>query len=156
MDKLPVDIATAERIMLGPDETVVLASCADTNGDLFAVEVRMQPGGGPPVMHRHEPSEIYFVKEGAFTFYVGEGADVQRIQAGSGDVVPLRGGTPHTVRNESTELAVALVVHTPGQPMETFCRAVAAMASDGPPDMQIVLEVASRSGIEMLGPIPAS
>ena len=155
MDNLPVDFATAERIMLGPDETIVLASCEDTRGDLFAVEVRMQPGGGPPVMHRHEPSEIYFVKEGVFTMYVGEGADVRRLQAGPGDVVPLRGGTPHTVRNESTELAVARVVHTPGQPMETFCRTVAAMAADGPPEMEAVLEVASRSGIEMLGPIPA-
>ena len=155
MDDLPVDFATAERIMLGPDETIVLASCEDTRGDLFAVEVRMQPGGGPPVMHRHEPSEIYFVKEGVFTMYVGEGADVRRLQAGPGDVVPLRGGTPHTVRNESTELAVARVVHTPGQPMEKFCRTVAAMAADGPPEMEAVLEVASRSGIEMLGPIPA-
>ena len=155
MDNLPVDFATAERIMLGPDETIVLASCEDTRGDLFAVEVRMQPGGGPPVMHRHEPSEIYFVKEGVFTMYVGEGADVRRLQAGPGDVVPLRGGTPHTVRNESTELAVARVVHTPGQPMEKFCRTVAAMAADGPPEMEAVLEVASRSGIEMLGPIPA-
>jgi mannose-6-phosphate isomerase-like protein (cupin superfamily) len=155
MDNLPVDIATADRIMLGPDETIVLASCADTNDDLFAVEVRMQPGGGPPVMHRHDPSEIYFVTAGVFTMYVGEGADLQRIEAGPGAVVPLRGGTPHTVRNESTELAVARVVHTPGRPMETFCRAVAAMSADGPPDMADVLEVASSNGIEMLGPIPA-
>jgi mannose-6-phosphate isomerase-like protein (cupin superfamily) len=155
MDKLPVDIATAERVLLGPDETIVLASCADTHDDLFAVEVRMHPGGGPPLMHRHEPSEIYFVKEGVFTIYVGEGAHVRRVEAGPDDVVPLRGGTPHTVRNEGTELAVALVVHAPGRPMESFCRAVAAIAADGPPDMEEVLEVASRNGIEMLGPIPA-
>ena len=155
MDNLPVDLATAERIMLGPDETVVLASCADTNGDLFAVEVRMSPGGGPPVMHRHDPSEIYLVREGIFTFYVGESPHVQRIQAGTGDVVPLRGGTPHTVRNEGTELAVAQVVHTPGGPMEAFCRAVADMSTEGPPEMEAVLEVASKNGIEMLGPIPS-
>lgn len=155
MDKLPVDYGTAERIMLGPDESVVLATCADTDGDLFAVEVRMQPGGGPPVMHRHAPSEIYVVKEGVFTMYVGESADVRRIEAGPGDVVPLRGGTPHAVRNEGTVLAVGSVVHAPGQPMETFCRAVAAMGGDGPPDMAAVLEVASRNGIELLGPIPS-
>lgn len=156
MDKLPVDIATADRIMLGPDETVVLASCADTDGDLFAVEVRMRPGGGPPVMHRHDPSEIYFVREGAFTFYVGDGPHPRRVVATAGDVVPLRGGTPHTVRNEGTELAVASVVHAPGGPMETFCRTVAAMGSDGPPEMAAVLEVAARNGIEMLGPIPSA
>ena len=59
------------------------------------------------------------------------------------------------MRNEGTELAVASVVHTPGQPMETFCRAMAAMAGDGPPDMAAALEVASQNGIEMLGPIPS-
>ena len=30
------------------DEITVLATSAQTNGDLFAVEVRMPPGGGPP------------------------------------------------------------------------------------------------------------
>ena len=55
----------------------MLASCADTNDDLFAVEVRMYPGGGPPVMHRHAPSEIYFVQAGEFTFYLGAGDSVR-------------------------------------------------------------------------------
>jgi mannose-6-phosphate isomerase-like protein (cupin superfamily) len=154
MDNLPVDIATAETIMLGPDETVILASCADTNDDLFAVEVRMQPGGGPPVMHSHEPSEIYFVKEGVFSIYVGEDGDVRRIRAAAGDVVPLRGGTPHTVRNEGDRVAVAHVVHTPGRPMESFVREVGAMAVDGPPAMEDAMRVAMQNGITMLGPIP--
>ncbi len=95
------------------------------------------------------------MKSGTFTLYVGDGTDVRRVQAGPGDVVPLRGGTPHTVRNEGDELAVASVVHAPGRPMESLVRAVAAMASDGPPEMDAVLEVASRNGIEMLGPIPS-
>jgi len=142
--------------MLGPDETVVLASCADTNGDLFAVEVRMHPGGGPPVMHRHDPGEVYRVLEGEFTFYIGDGAGgARRITAGPGDVVPLSGGVPHTVRNESDSDAVAFMVHAPGGPMEGFVRAAAALAAEGRPTMDDVLEVAARHGIELLGPIPA-
>jgi mannose-6-phosphate isomerase-like protein (cupin superfamily) len=151
--------ATAERLALGADETVVLATCAATGGALFAVEVRMHPGGGPPVMHRHDPGEVYRVLEGEFTFYVGgDGAGdgpVRRVTAGPGDVVPLPGGVPHTVRNESDADAVAFVVHAPGGPMEGFIRAAAALAAGGRPTMDEVLEVAARHGIELLGPIPA-
>ncbi|MEV4515780.1 cupin domain-containing protein [Dactylosporangium sp. NPDC049525] len=151
MDKLPVDRATAECLRMGTDQITILSTCAQTGGALFAVEVRMAPGGGPPVMHRHAPGEVYHVIEGEFTFYVADGGGpARRVTAGAGDVVPLAGNTPHTVRNESTADAVAFVVHAPGAPMEGFSRAVAALAS---PDMETVLKVAADNGIELLGPI---
>jgi len=154
MDKLPVDYGTAERLTLGTDEVTVLATTTQTNGALFAVEIRMPPGGGPPVLHRHAPGEIYFVVEGEFTFYAADpDGPVRRITAAAGDVVPLAGGIPHTVRNESDADAVAHVVHAPGSPMENFTRAAAALAADGPPEMDAVLALAAQHGIEMLGPI---
>ncbi|WP_433386065.1 hypothetical protein ACQPZX_28325 [Actinoplanes sp. CA-142083] len=64
----------------------------------------------------------------------------------------MAGGTPHTVRNESKEDAVAFVVHAPGGPMESFSRAAAAATS---PDMETMLAIAAANGIELLGPIPA-
>jgi mannose-6-phosphate isomerase-like protein (cupin superfamily) len=156
MDTLPVDRPAAERFQLGTDEITVLATSAQTRGDLFAVEVRMPPGGGPPVIHQHNPSEIYYVLEGEFTFYVGDTDSTPRqVTAGPGDVVPLPGGTPHTVRNNSDKDAVAFVVHTPGQVMEGFSRAAAAIATGGGPSIEDVLSLAERHGIEMLGPIPA-
>src|SRR5262249_2540660 len=66
MDRLPDYVATPECLRLGLDEITVLATCAQTAGALFAVEVRMPPGGGPPVMHRHAPGEVYYVLEGEF------------------------------------------------------------------------------------------
>jgi len=153
MDKLPVDRAGCEHLLLGTDEVTILAGCADTGGALFAVEILMRPGGGPPVMHRHAPGEIYHVLEGEFTFYIATDDGVRRVTAVAGDVVPLAGQVAHTVRNESDKDAVAFVVHAPGAPMEQFSRSVAAMA--GPPDMAAVLEVAARSGIELLGPVPS-
>jgi len=160
---LPVDrptaIAAAERIQLGGDEVAVLATCAQTGGALFAVQTRMLPGGGPPVMHRHEPGEVYHVLEGEFVFYVGDGRDgvgsVRRFTAGVGEVVPLAGGVPHTIRNEAGGDAVAFVVHAPGAPMEGFTRAVAALAAAGPATMDAVLAIAAENGIELLGPVPA-
>jgi quercetin dioxygenase-like cupin family protein len=98
MDMLPVNRSTAERFRLGLDEITVLATSAQTNGDLFAVEVRMPPGGGPPVIHRHSPSEIYYVLEGEFTFYVGDADTTPRpVTAIAGDVVPL----PEALRTPS-------------------------------------------------------
>jgi mannose-6-phosphate isomerase-like protein (cupin superfamily) len=157
MDKLPVDLTSAECLQLGPDQVTILATCAQTNGALFAVLVRMPPGGGPPVLHRHDPGEVYYVLEGEFSFYIGY-PDTRRVTATAGDVVPLAGGTPHTVRNESTADAVAFVVHAPGAPMENFSRAVATLAADsdgdGGPSMDAVLAIAAQHGIELLGPIP--
>ena len=155
MDKLPVDYGTCERISLGGDELVVLATSDDTDGALFAVEVRMRPGGGPPVMHRHAPGEVYLVRSGEFTFYVGDRDEVRRVTAGPGDVVPLAGGTPHTIRNESDEDAVAFVVHAPGPPMEGFSRAAADLAASGEPTMEAVLAIAAEHDIALLGPVPA-
>jgi len=158
MDKLPVDRSSCERILMGTDEVTILATSAQTNGALFAVEILMRPGGGPPVMHRHEPGEVYHVTAGEFTVYVGDGPDgaVRRLTAVSGDIVPLAGGVPHTIRNESAEDAVAFVVHAPGVPMEGFSRAVAAAAADGPPTMEQVLELAAQNGITLLGPVPTT
>ena len=47
MDKLPVDRATSERLVIGTDEITILADSAQTGGALFAIEIRMKPGGGP-------------------------------------------------------------------------------------------------------------
>jgi|SRR5690242_1345624 len=158
MDMLPVDLENAEQLTLGPDHYTILATGDQTGGEFFAVEVRMSPGGGPPVMHRHAPAEIYHVTAGEFAFYVGEPDDtVRRIVARAGDVVPLRGGTPHTVRNEGDVDATAFVVHSPAAVMERFSRAAAELAAStpgGPPAMDDVLALAARHGVELLGPVP--
>jgi mannose-6-phosphate isomerase-like protein (cupin superfamily) len=153
--KYPVDVNTAERLAMGTDEIVVVTSCADTNGDIYACLVRMPPGGGPPVMHRHAPSEVYHVLEGEFAFYVGrEDGSVARVAVRAGEVMPLAGGTPHTLRNESDAVAVAFVVHSPGQAMEGFTCAAAALAASGEPSVEAVLAIAQEHGIELLGPVP--
>ena len=142
---------------MGTDEIVVLATGAQTGGTIFAVEIRMPPGGGPPVMHRHRPGEIYHVLEGEFTFYVGDpGGAVRRVTARAGDVVPLAGGTPHTIRNESARRrrgvrrALARPARWRGSPGPPPRWPRAA-----PPSMEQVLALAQEHGVELLGPIPA-
>jgi hypothetical protein len=83
-------------------------------------------------MHRHDPGEVYHVLEGEFTFYVGDPRGrVERITATAGQVMPLAGGTPHTIRNESRSDTVAFVVHGPGPPMEQFSRAGGRSGDEG-------------------------
>lgn len=96
------------------------------------------------------------MRSGEFTFYVGDQEPVRRITARTGDVVPVAGGTPHTIRNEAGDNAIAFVVHAPGAPMENFSRAAASMAADGEPSMGAVLAIAEQHGIELLGPPPAT
>jgi mannose-6-phosphate isomerase-like protein (cupin superfamily) len=157
MDMLPVELSNSpETLRVGAEEAVVLASSAETGGDLFAVELRMPPGGGAPVMHRHAPSEVYRVLSGEITFYVtGSDGVTTRRTAGAGETVTLAGNTPHTIRNESSELAVAFCVHAPGTVMDGFTRAAAALAASGQPTMEDVLAVAQEHGIELLGPVPS-
>lgn len=152
--EMPVSLNAGERLAMGTDEFVVLADCARTGGALFAGLVRMPPGGGPPVMHRHDPGEVYHVLDGEFAFYVGPpGGDIRRTMVSAGQVMSLAGGTPHTVRNESDAEAVAFVVHAPGAPMEGFTRAAAALAEGGETTMAAVLDIAAEHGIELLGPV---
>lgn len=158
MDMLPVENAMIpDTLRVGSEEVTVLATSAETNGDLFAVELRMPPGGGPPVMHRHAPSEVYRVLSGAFAFYVtgADGATIRRV-ARAGETVTLAGNTPHTIRNESTEDAVAFCVHAPGSAMEGFTRSAGRLAADHTPAIEEVLAIAERNGIELLGPVPTS
>jgi mannose-6-phosphate isomerase-like protein (cupin superfamily) len=159
MDMFPVYSATHDApqcLRLGTDEVVILATSAQTGGALFAAQIRMPPGGGPPVLHRHDPGEVYFVLQGEFAFYTQDAdGSARRWTAGPGAVVPLAGGTAHTIRNESGADAVAFVVHAPGPPMEGFLRAGAALAAEGEPGMDAVLAIAAQHGIEIIGPVPA-
>ena len=149
--------AGAERLQVGADQLVVRVRSEETGGALFAGEVRMAPGGGPPVMHRHPAGELYHVLEGEFAFYLADDAGtVHRSTAAAGAVVPIAGGRSHTIRNESDADARAFVVHAPGEEMERLARAAAALAANGAVDIDEVLALAGRHGIEMTGPVDAA
>src|SRR2546423_8880189 len=88
-------------------------------GALVAIDVRMTPGGGPPLLHRHDAVEIYKVERGELAIYLEDDAgEVARVVAGTGSVVAIPGGREHTIRNESQSPARAYVVFAPGSEME--------------------------------------
>jgi mannose-6-phosphate isomerase-like protein (cupin superfamily) len=130
---------------IGRERVDFLLAADESGGDLLILEVLMPPGGGPPMLHRHDPFELYRVRSGELAFYV-EGADgaVRRTVAGPGAVVPIAGGREHTIRNESDQPAEAIVAFSPGQPMERFGRAAAELE-----DPRAVVALAEAHGIEM-------
>jgi oxalate decarboxylase/phosphoglucose isomerase-like protein (cupin superfamily) len=138
---------TSERLQLGGDE-VAFRVTSEESGDAFvAIDVRMGSGGGPRMLHRHAPAELYRVEHGELALYVAdEHGEIVRTVAGAGQVVAIPGGREHTIRNESSEEARALAVFTPGAPMERFIRAAAALRE---PDMGAVLALAADYGIDM-------
>jgi quercetin dioxygenase-like cupin family protein len=73
-----------EQLTIGTEEATVVATSSETNSALFAIRLRMHPGGGPPVMHRHDPGEVYYVIEGEFTFYRRRIGRLRRDRHGTG------------------------------------------------------------------------
>lgn len=145
-----------DRIRVGHDELTIRVTSEEAGGALVALDVRIPAGGGPPMLHRHAPAEVYRVDRGELAVYVEEDGAVRRIPAPAGAVVHIPGGAAHTIRNESAAEAAAYVVFTPGDAMERFFRAAGALAQDGEPQLEDVLALAERHGVEFTGPVPAT
>ena len=152
----PLAPCPADRITVGSDELTFRVSSKATAGTLLAIDVRMAPGGGPPMLHRHEAVEIYNVQHGEFTIYLEDDrGEIARIVAAPDSVVAIPGGREHTIRNESQAEAIAYVVFAPGSAIEGFTRAADALAARDSATPADVLALAERHGIEMTRPVPS-
>lgn len=144
-----------EPLTVGTDEIALRVTSEETAGALLAADVTLPAGGGPPMLHRHEPAEVYRLDQGELTLYIeNDRGDIQRLTAQPGAVVHIPGGRAHTVRNESEHEARAYVVFTPGTAIERFIRAAATLAATGTPPIEHVLALANQHGIETTGPLP--
>lgn len=139
---------------VGNDEIEFKVTSEHRAGGLVAAEVTMPPGGGPPALHRHAPSELYRVQAGEFAVYLEDGdGEIERIVAGPGETVAIAADREHTVRNESEAPATAFVAYAPGAEMEAFSRAAARLAEVGSPSVARVLALAAEHGIEITRPL---
>jgi mannose-6-phosphate isomerase-like protein (cupin superfamily) len=137
-------------ITVGREQIGFKVTSDQTEGEVLVFDVRMPPGGGPPMLHRHDAFELYRVRSGEFAFYLeGKDGAVTRTVAGPGAVVPIGSGLEHTIRNESDEEAEAVVIFSPGEPMERFARAAGELGRDRVPAHDEVLALAQAHGIEI-------
>lgn len=142
-----------ELLRVGGDEMRLRLTSDETRGEAIAFEVEMQPGGGPPALHRHPSLEIYRVESGELCLYLGaDDGSVERRVVGAGEVAFIPGGREHTIRNESGSPAEAFVVLSPGGELEEFARSASELVAPRPEE---VMTLAARSGIEITRPLGA-
>ena len=133
----------------------MLATGEQTGGAYVLSEARVLPGGGPPPhIHRRE-DEAFFVLEGEITFTLGD----KQVVARPGSFIQGPRGIPHAFKNESHAPARMLILVTPPG-FDKFITEIAkpVPSFDSPPwpvtpaDIQKLLAVAPKYGIEILPP----
>ena len=124
----------------------ILARAAETAGAITVVENIVGPGQGPP-KHLHErEDELFYVMSGHLHVLAGD----ETLEAPAGSLVFIPKQTPHVFQNTSPEPAKLLVLFTPAG-MEGFFEGIAALPP-GPPDQQVMREIAAAAGMQVLGP----
>lgn len=137
---------TGETLNVLGEDVTLLAAGAETGGTMTAVEVLVRPGSGPPP-HTHVASELLYVLDGELEVELDGGR--QTVDAGQVAAVP--GGAVHTYRNASIAPARFLAVLQPAGQERFFAEIgtpIDAPAPEGPPDVERVMRIARRHGIE--------
>jgi len=128
---------------------------ADTHGAFTLVESIARPEFGPPPHIHHRQDECFCILDGTFEFSL----DGRTFSAGAGSVVHLPKGHVHTHRAAGSVPAKALVFYTPAG-LEHFIEeagtpvtdAAATPAPPAMPELERIVAIASRHGIEVPPP----
>ena len=151
-----------EHWLVVTDVTTIKASSRDTSGKLLVLEVTVPPGGGPPVLHRHEYAEVFLFQEGEFEVCtMDEAYDPTTLRVGAGDTVSIPSMVWHNFKNVGETPGKFTAVHSPAV-MEDFMREIGRRIDDphdppesgGPPsdaEMQRMMEIIGRY-MEILPP----
>ena len=134
---------------------IVKATAAQTGNAFCMVEMVTPVGEGSPYhVHRNE-DETFYVLEGRMEFISGE----QRIIGDPGAYVFLPRDIPHGFRVLGNSPARYLILCTPGgfdgfvlelgEPASTL-----TLPTPSAPDMNKLMALAAKYGVEILGPLP--
>ena len=131
------------------DVVMSLVVGADTGGAYAVQQQATRPGGGPP-LHRHSrEDEGFFVLEGEYEFRVGE----QTFRAGPGTFVFGPRGIPHTFKCVGPGPGkIQVILSPPG--FEEFFVELNELLGQGRPDMEQVVALARKYGVELFGAPP--
>jgi mannose-6-phosphate isomerase-like protein (cupin superfamily) len=129
-----------ERLAVGPSETVLKATGAETDGSFFLSETTIAPGFPGPPPHRHERlHDMFYVLDGVLTVRLGDDTS----QVGPGTFICVPPGVVHTFSNPGDRPVRFLNFNTPSG-WEDYMRDLAAAAAAGPLTPQTIGEVASK------------
>ena len=128
---------------------------AETNGTSLVIEVRSPAGQGVPP-HIQQEDETHIILEGTHAFQIGN----QTLELGPGGIVFVPKGTPHGFTNSGSEPARLLQVVSPGANFEQLLLELGEPIADpsappppsGPPDLEKIVMVAGKYGVQLLPP----
>jgi quercetin dioxygenase-like cupin family protein len=131
-----------------PGETHILKAVgADTNGAYTLIEIIVEPQVGPPMhLHRREV-EAFYVLEGTFAFQVGDRA----LTGTAGWFMTIPKGIPHSFKNIGTTSARMLLLFVPAD-IENFFEDLSKLNAAGTLDIEHIIAVSKKQGIEILPP----
>jgi quercetin dioxygenase-like cupin family protein len=136
-----------------PGETVILkATSADTDGAYTLIEVINEPQSGPPLhLHRHDDVAFYIL-EGTYAFQIGVGEASLTATAGWFMTAPK--GVPRSYKNIGTTPARMLALFVPAGIAENLFEDLSKLHAAGTWDMDNIVAVSAKHGIEAVPPPP--
>lgn len=130
--------------VLGDNQRIILAS-EDTGGRYALIESYNPPGVGIPLHLHHNEDETFHVLEGQVEFQIG----VKNIQAIAGTTIYLPRNTPHAFTIVGEAPAKMLIMLMPAG-LEKYFEELSQLSLSELPNMQVVMAISARYGIELL------
>jgi quercetin dioxygenase-like cupin family protein len=146
---VPAGVGRAIEVL--PGETVTFkAVSTDTDGAYTLIEVIDEPQSGPPLhLHRRE-DESFYILEGTFAFQIGDLTET----ATAGWFLTAPKGIPHSYKNIGTTPAKMLTLFVPAG-IENFFEDLSQLTAAGTLDIDSIVAVSAKQGIELVSPPPA-
>jgi quercetin dioxygenase-like cupin family protein len=150
LKSIAVPSGEGKALLVLPGETVILkATSADTDGAYTLIEVIDEPQAGPPLhLHRRE-DEAFYILEGTFTFQIGD----RTMTATAGWFMTAPKGVPHSYKNIGTTPARMLTLFVPAG-IENFFEDLSKLTAAGTLDIDSIVAVSAKQGIEVVPPPP--
>src|ERR1700743_471139 len=139
-----------ESIVMGSLEINFLLDGDDTDGTMVQFELVVPPGAKVPAPHFHvDVDETMYVLEGRPTQLIG--TETRELQPG--DYCFIKRGVVHGFNNLHNETARALCTLSPASIGPAYFREIAQVINaGGPPDMQKILAIMKKHGLEAVRP----
>lgn len=140
------------RLDLGNFQVEVLATSAQTAGEFSLLQTQSEPPEFGPPLHLHrDASEAFFVLEGEYLMFIED----KQTLCPPGTFVYVPRSTPHTFRVVSAGPGKKLNLFSPAA-MTEFFEELADAEATGSATPELLDQIATRSQMEVLGPVPAA
>jgi mannose-6-phosphate isomerase-like protein (cupin superfamily) len=163
MDTMHITRANqGQHFLFGADVLTIKAGSDTTAGSMLIFEIRVPPGGGPPTLHRHGYSEVFYLLDGEFEISTLDADNhLQTATLKAGDTIAIPSMAWHNFKNVGASTGRFLAIHSPPV-MEELIHAIGVQVDDplnpptpaGPPSAEERQRFMSLIGqyMEMLPP----